>query len=141
MVLLSRPNPSSRNPSGTLPTSHRYTGTRARARREPLPCTPPNPNSYPAAIASRSIRSSRAMSQRVAGLLELGRCLAVGKPREPLVRGGVRGEVEAPCLPPPDGVPIEMREPVPGVADIPRVQTSHVVGDEKCGGREPHVGE
>src|SRR2546427_9689890 len=73
--------------------------------------------------------------------LELGNCLGVGQPREPLVRGGVRGEVEAPCLPPPDGVPIEMPQPVPRVAHIPRVQASYVVGDEKCGSREPHVGK
>src|SRR2546425_2028290 len=43
--------------------------------------------------------------------------------------------------PPPDGVPIEMPQPVPRVAHIPRVQASYVVGDEKCGSREPHVGK
>src|SRR6266571_67021 len=104
MVLLSRPNPSSRNPNGTLPTS-------------------------------------QATSQGLARPLELGCCLAVGQPREPLVRGGVRGEVESPRLPPPDGVPIEMREAVPRVPHVPRVQASHVVGNEECGGREPHVGK
>src|SRR6266581_9718184 len=34
-----------------------------------------------------------------------------------------------------------MPQPVPRVAHIPRVQASYVVGDEKCGSREPHVGK
>src|SRR5213596_1129311 len=84
---------------------------------------------------------SQALSQGVAGSLELGSGLAVGQPREPLVRGGVRGEVEAARLPPPDGVPIEMREAVPRVPHVPRVQASYVVGNEEGGGREPHVGK
>src|SRR5437867_11469042 len=57
------------------------------------------------------------------------------------MRRRVRREREPPLLPAPDGAPIEMRQPAPGVAHIPCVQSPDVVRDEECGGGEPHVGE
>src|SRR2546426_1777609 len=60
---------------------------------------PPRSTLFPYTTLFRSRLESQATSQGVAGPLELGRCLAVGQPREPLVRRGVRGEVEAPRLP------------------------------------------
>src|SRR5437763_14519034 len=57
------------------------------------------------------------------------------------MRCRVRREPEPPLLPAPDRVPIEMRQPVPRVAHIPRVQSPDVVRDEERGGGESHVGE
>src|SRR3989441_8054277 len=42
-----------------------------------------------------------------------------------------RGEVEAPRLPPPDGVPIEMPESAPRVAHIPRGADSGISRSEE----------
>src|SRR6266566_4694035 len=56
----SAPRASARNPSGTRPASHAYTGTRPRPSAVPFPDTPPKPSSYPASRARRSIRRSRA---------------------------------------------------------------------------------
>src|SRR6185295_15752399 len=53
----------------------------------------------------------------------------------------MRGEVKAPLLPAPDGVPIEMGEPAPRVPHVPRVQSPDVVRDDERGGGEPHIGE
>src|SRR5438093_6149590 len=57
------------------------------------------------------------------------------------MRRRVRREREPLLLPAPDRVPIEMRQPVPGVAHIPRVQSPDVVRDEERGGGEAKIGE
>ncbi len=79
--------------------------------------------------------------QRVARPLELVPRSSIRQPGQAGMRCRVRREREPPLLPAPDGVPIEMRQPVPGVAHIPRVQSPDVVRDEERGSRESHVVE
>src|SRR2546427_7128577 len=36
---------------------------------------------------------------------------------------------------------LSLHDALPILPHVPRVQASHVVGNEECGGREPHVGK
>jgi len=53
----------------------------------------------------------------------------------------MRRELEPAALPVRDGVPFDVPERVPGVADIPCVVATDEVGHEERDGREPEVGE